>query len=95
MSFSVVFETLGCRLNQIESEAAMSFFSEQGFLVFPNSSREIKKENVILALLNTCAVTQKSEQKARYKIRYLLNLYPNACILVTGCYAELSHTSIK
>lgn len=89
-------ETLGCRLNQVESEAAASLFIKENFNVDLSSStanEEIDKD-VVLCILNTCTVTQKAEQKARRIIRLMLKKYPNASILVTGCYAQLSKEEI-
>ncbi|MBR7064303.1 MAG: radical SAM protein, partial [Treponema sp.] len=94
-NFQIVFETLGCRLNQVETEAAMNFFSASCFPVFVNSAPDIKNENVLLYVLNTCAVTQKAEQKAFRQIKKILEKYKNATLLVTGCYAELSKDFIK
>lgn len=93
---TVVIETLGCRLNQIESEAAGRFFLENQFNVemIPLSSQTSENVEVCMAILNTCAVTQKAEQKARRIIRLMLKKFPNAIILVTGCYAQLSKEEI-
>ena len=96
-SFSVHFETLGCRLNQIESEAAAHFFSEAGFAVDMKSitGNSCENHSVILCIVNTCTVTSKAEQKARRLIRLLLKKFPSAIILVTGCYAELDGKDIE
>lgn len=93
---TVVIETLGCRLNQIESEAAGRFFLENQFKVemIPLSSQTCENSEVCMAILNTCAVTQKAEQKARRIIRLMLKKFPNATVLVTGCYAQLSKDEI-
>ncbi len=90
-------ETLGCRLNQIESEAAARFFIDDGFSVDMKGVTNQTREDfaTLLCILNTCTVTQKAEQKARRIIRLLLKKYPRACILVTGCYAQLSPEEIK
>ena len=47
-----------------------------------------------MSVLNTCTVTQKSEQKARRIIRLMLEKFPQAVILVTGCYAQLNSEEI-
>lgn len=90
-------ETLGCRLNQIESESAAKFFIDKGFSVTMKSMTSAQEEdsNIILFILNTCAVTQKAEQKSRRIIRLALKKFPNACVLITGCYAQLSPSDIK
>ena len=90
-------ETLGCRLNQIESEAAARFFIDNGYSVDMKGVTNQTEEDLatLLCILNTCTVTQKAEQKARRIIRLLLKKYPNACVLVTGCYAQLASEEIK
>ena len=88
---TVHFETLGCKLNQIESEAAAKAFSDCGFYadVASCTASSAKNENVFLCIVNTCTVTAKAEQKARRLIRLLLEKFPHAAVLVTGCYAEV------
>ena len=90
-------ETLGCRLNQIESEAAARFFIDDGFSVDMKGVTSSAPEDTEtrLCILNTCTVTQKAEQKARRIIRLQLKKYPYACVLVTGCYAQLNPDEIK
>ena len=90
---TVRIETLGCRLNQIESESAAQLFIESGFnVVFSIDDVDDKTR---LVIINTCAVTQKAEQKARRIFRLALKKYINAVILVTGCYAQLSKDEIE
>ena len=91
-SFIVRIETLGCRLNQTESEGLAFIFAEQGFPIF---SKENDSENVYLCVVNTCTVTSKAEQKARRLIRLLLKTHKKTCVLVTGCYAELEAKVIE
>ena len=74
--------TLGCRLNQCESEAIASSFVSEGFTVVDeNSSAE-------LYIVNTCTVTGKAEQKARRMIR--LFAARDSYVVVTGCYAQMA-----
>ena len=91
------FETLGCKLNQIESEALARAFSDSGFSVDLESVTASVAENfeTILCIINTCTVTSKAEQKARRLIRLLLEKFPQAAIVVTGCYAELEYAAIE
>ena len=90
---TVRIETLGCRLNQIESESAAQLFIESGFnVVF---SLDDEDDNTRLVIINTCAVTQKAEQKARRIFRLVLKKYKNAVVLITGCYAQLSKNEIE
>lgn len=95
-SFFVRIETLGCRLNQTESEALAALFFESGFSVFTPSLKHLqKKVNVNLCIVNTCTVTEKAEQKARRLIRFLLKEHEQSLVLVTGCYAELEANAIE
>ena len=90
-------ETLGCRLNQIESESMARFFLDKAFSVRMDSvtAHEPVDDETLLCIVNTCAVTLKAEQKARRIIRLLLKKHPRALIVVTGCYAQLSAVEIE
>lgn len=90
-------ETLGCRLNQIESESIAKVFLDLNFDV-KMDSLSAKNEcdaDVKLSILNTCTVTQKAEQKARRIIRLMLEKYPFSLVIVTGCYAQLAEKEIS
>ena len=91
------FETLGCRLNQDETEGAARSFTLSGFKsdLAGVSAKTSENLDVILSVINTCTVTTKAEQKARRLIRLLLEKYPNAPVVVTGCYAELDAKEIR
>ena len=93
----VHFETTGCRLNQIESESAARIFLDKSFSVSLSSftAKSAVDPDIVLCVLNTCAVTQKAEQKNRRIIRLLLEKCPRAAVLVTGCYAQLSPENIE
>lgn len=93
----VHFETLGCKLNQIESESIARAFTDAGFCcdMAPYTARVSVNEDVILCIVNTCTVTAKAEQKARRIIRMLLDKCPAAVVLVTGCYAEVEPDAIR
>ena len=77
------FYTLGCKLNQCESEALASAFGSRGFSIVAPS------EEADLYIVNTCTVTSKSEQKARRMIRRFSRENPSAAVIVTGCYAQM------
>ena len=91
------FETLGCKLNQAESEGAARAFTDAGFPVTmdPLTASDSVQENVCLCVVNTCTVTAKAEQKARRIMRLLLTKCPDSAVLVTGCYAQLNRDEIK
>ena len=94
---TVHIETLGCRLNQIESESAASFFYNNGFSVVMKSitARDRENPDVVLAIVNTCTVTAKAEQKARRIMRLLLKKFPHAVLIATGCYAQVNRLEIS
>ena len=78
------FYTLGCKLNQCESEALASSFKSRGFFITKAS------EKADIYVVNTCTVTTKAEQKARRMIRKFARENKDAVIFVTGCYAQLN-----
>jgi len=83
--------TLGCKLNQLESEAITDSFRKAGFRLVPWDSCS---KNPRIIIVNTCTVTSKADQKARRMIRKLLNENPESCVIVTGCYAQLDTEEI-
>jgi len=78
--------TLGCRLNQCESEAIADSFSKEGFTVVG------EHDSADLYIVNTCTVTSKAEQKARRMIRKFAAAAPT---LATGCYAQVNEEELK
>jgi threonylcarbamoyladenosine tRNA methylthiotransferase MtaB len=87
--FSVL--TLGCKLNQLESEAIADSFKKAGFRLVPWDSCSGEPRIIIV---NTCTVTSKADQKARRMIRKMLKDNPASCVIVTGCYAQLDNEEI-
>jgi len=102
---TVLFETLGCKLNQIETEALAEAFARAGFAVAHREAnadapadadaRAFARDPIVLSVVNTCTVTGKAEQKARGVIRSLLRAAPAAPVLVTGCYAEVDAAALS
>jgi threonylcarbamoyladenosine tRNA methylthiotransferase MtaB len=79
---SVALETLGCKLNQAETEQLASELIEAGCRVVPTN------QSPGLIILNTCTVTHIADRKSRHFIRLAHRLNPQARIIVIGCYAE-------
>lgn len=78
----VAFYTLGCKLNQAETEALASQFSQSGFqLVPPNDEADVY-------IANTCTVTHIADRKSRHWLRLARRRNPQALIVATGCYAQ-------
>ena len=80
--------TLGCKVNQYESEAIAEAFSKRGLCVVPPTSV------CDIYIINTCTVTAESDRKARQFIRRAIGKNPNAYILVTGCYSQVSPDAV-
>lgn len=74
--------TLGCKLNQAESQAWSRDLAAAGCDVV---ERPVAADGY---LLNTCSVTHVADRKARHLIRTAKRLAPQAPVVVTGCYAE-------
>jgi threonylcarbamoyladenosine tRNA methylthiotransferase MtaB len=84
----VAFYTLGCKLNQAETEALVGQFSQSGFqLVSPNDVADIY-------IANTCTVTHIADRKSRHWLRLARRRNPRALIIATGCYAQRSHQEL-
>ncbi len=75
--------TLGCKVNQYESEAIAEGLAARGFSVVPFS------QVCDAYIVNTCTVTAESDRKARQLIRRAIKTNPAAYIIVTGCMAEV------
>ena len=79
---TVAFKTLGCRLNQYETDALVTDFSQAGYeLVDYNASPDV-------VIVNTCTVTNQSDQKSRSVISQTARKAKNAVVVVTGCMAN-------
>lgn len=78
---AVVF-TLGCKVNDCESEALIAGLLERGYDVSD------KLEKADLYIVNTCAVTAEAEKKSRQTASRIKRLNPNAKVIFTGCAAE-------
>ena len=86
--FSVGIYTLGCKVNQYESEAIAEAL-ERGGVCITSPSRKCDAY-----VINTCTVTAESDRKARQFIRRAISKNPEAFIAVTGCLAQTFPQSI-
>ena len=84
---SYVTISLGCKVNAYEISALTSRLQELGYVE--------DKKNPTVAIINTCSVTATADQKSRQHIRKLINNYPNALVVVMGCYSQGHHDFIK
>jgi threonylcarbamoyladenosine tRNA methylthiotransferase MtaB len=76
--------TLGCKVNQWESEAIAKNLETNGFQTIQGS------EPAGICIVNTCAVTHKAAMQSRQAVRKATREFPGACIIVTGCYAQIA-----
>ena len=81
---SVAFCTLGCKVNQYETEAMAEMFKDAGYVI--NDFEDISDVYVI----NTCTVTGTGDKKSRQMIRRAKHTNPDAIIAVVGCYSQVS-----
>lgn len=85
---TALFHTFGCKLNFAETSTVARLFAEQGI------RRVSTGEVPDIIVINTCSVTEVADKKCRQTIRSFHKRYPNAAILVTGCYAQLKAEEI-
>lgn len=88
-SFRVCIFTLGCRVNQSESDMFADYFRTQNFEVVD------EKSEADLMLVNSCALTEFAEAKTRRAIKFFKKRNPQARVYVTGCYAQTSPESLR
>ena len=82
------FETLGCKLNFSETATLGKLLGERGIAVAAPG------EQPDICVVNTCSVTELADRKCRQHIRRLVKQYPDALMVVTGCYAQLKSHEI-
>ena len=82
------FHTLGCKLNFAETSTIARIFAERGI------RRAQPGELPDICVVNTCSVTELADKKCRQTIRRLAHRYPDAVIVVTGCYAQLKKDEV-
>lgn len=85
----VAFHTLGCKLNQAETESLVDRSEEEGFqVVSPDDVADVY-------IVNTCTVTHIADRKSRHALRLARRRSPRALIVVTGCYAQRSPEALS
>lgn len=81
---TVAFCTLGCKVNQYETEAMSELFKSKGYTL-----KKFEEKSDIY-IINTCTVTATGDKKSRQMIRRALHTNPDAIIAVAGCYAQVA-----
>lgn len=82
------FHTLGCKLNFAETSTIAQMFADKGI------RRTQAGETPDVVVVNTCSVTELADKKCRQAIRSYIKKYPQATVIVTGCYAQLKSEEI-
>ena len=85
---TVEYHTLGCKLNFAETSTIGKILSDRGF----HTTRAGEIPDILV--VNTCSVTELADKKGRQLIRRLVKKYPDALMVVTGCYAQLKGNEI-
>ena len=85
---TVAFYTLGCKVNNYETEAISTLFTQAGY------KRVDFNEVADVYVINTCTVTNTGDKKSRQIIRRAIRKNPEAIICVTGCYAQTKPNEI-
>jgi len=78
----VAFHTLGCKVNQYETQAMGEIFEKSRYQVVPDS------EVADVYVINTCTVTNVGDKKSRQFIRRAKKMNPGGIVVVVGCYAQ-------
>ena len=87
-NYTAQFHTLGCKLNFAETSTIGEILAEKGI------RRAHIGETPDVCVVNTCSVTEEADKKCRQLIRRLVKKYPDALMIVTGCYAQLKGNDI-
>lgn len=83
-----LFHTFGCKLNFAETSTVARTLAEHGIM------RCQRGDVPDIVVINTCSVTELADKKCRQTIRSYARRYPDAAIVVTGCYAQLKSSEV-
>ena len=79
--------TLGCKVNTYESNVIRDIFLNEGY--------EESNNNVDIAVINTCTVTNTSDSKSLKVIKHTIKNNPNAIVIVCGCFSQINPDRLK
>ena len=86
---TVAFCTLGCKVNQYETNAMMQKMIEAGYKVV---DFETKAD---IYIINTCTVTNMADKKSRQMLRRVKEINPEAILVAVGCYAQVAKEKLE
>ena len=87
---TVYIYTLGCKVNQYESDAMYENLEKYGCIAL----HEYKDSEADICIINTCSVTSMADKKSRQIISRMRKQSPNSVIVATGCYVQASAEEI-
>ena len=85
----VAFYTLGCKVNQYETNAMAEQFIKSNYKIVDF------EEVADIYVINTCTVTNMSDRKSRQIIRRVKQINPDSILAVTGCYAQVAANELE
>jgi len=85
----VAFCTLGCKVNQYETNAMMQQFIVNGYEVVDFESK------ADIYVVNTCTVTNMADKKSRQMLRRVKDVNPNAILIAVGCYVQVAKEELE
>ena len=86
---TVSFYTLGCKVNQYETNAMAQKFKNNGYEIVDSD------KPADIAIVNTCTVTNMSDRKSRQMLRRLRNKNKNNIVVAVGCYVQVAKEKVK
>lgn len=89
MKKTVSFYTLGCKVNQYETNAMEQQFIKNNYEIVENTQK------ADIYVINTCTVTNMAERKSRQMLRRVKEINPSAVLVVCGCYAQVAKNELE
>ena len=89
MKKTVSFYTLGCKVNQYETNAMEQQFIKNNYEIVENTQK------ADIYVINTCTVTNIAERKSRQMLRRVKEINPSAVLVVCGCYAQVAKNELE
>ncbi len=85
---SVYILSLGCKVNQYESDAMMEILLKNGCIRYDQSSPSFEGSFPDICIVNTCSVTNIADRKSRQMLHKMKRKNPDAIVVAAGCYAQ-------
>ena len=95
MSKVVRFVTLGCKVNQYETNAMAQKFLEKGYQIIEEITPENEDIKPDICIINSCTVTNMSDRKSRQMLRRMKEKNPSTIVVAVGCYAQVAKEELS